>query len=259
MKMMVPRVVKSKASASTPAANAALSTALEMVPCEFPVTVSLQSTPGLGAELDASDGKTLLVRAVTGGAFGDWNRLHPLLAIQKGDRIVAVNHRNADAQAMLIEIRVAGILRMMVRSFRKQSQQSLLLSGGTGLPLPLKPEESKKRPADGGDSLYGHLPAPDPETKVQPTKDIFADPPAKEDSSLAIFLDIDGVLRKLESVPIMTVNGGTLPLDLGNRALLPEALRALKYLIHLTGATRGTTEQRRLRQWHNMQTTLRNR
>lgn len=32
----------------------------------------------LGAELDASDGKTLLVRAVTGGAFGDWCRTQNL-------------------------------------------------------------------------------------------------------------------------------------------------------------------------------------
>ncbi|CAK9084721.1 unnamed protein product, partial [Durusdinium trenchii] len=82
------------------------------------------------------------------------------------------------------------------------------------------------------------MPAPDPEKEKVNTraKDIFADPPAKEDLSLVIFLDIDGVLRKLESIPTITVNGGTLPLDLGNRALLPEALRALKYLVHITGA-----------------------
>lgn len=138
---------------------------------------------------------------------------------------------------MLMEIRVAGVLRMLVRSFRKQSLQSQSLLSGAGT-WPLKPlEESKKRPERDSGDLYAGMPAPDPEKKVTPSKDIFADPPAKEDLSLAIFLDIDGVLRKLESVPMITVNGGTLPLDLGNRALLPEALRALKYLIHLTGAS----------------------
>ncbi|CAK9095851.1 unnamed protein product, partial [Durusdinium trenchii] len=127
---------------------------------------------------------------------------------------------------------------MLVRSLRKQSQQ-LLLNGAPGLVWPLKPEESKKRPeTSSGDSLYAGMPAPDPEKEKVNTraKDIFADPPAKEDLSLVIFLDIDGVLRKLESIPTITVNGGTLPLDLGNRALLPEALRALKYLVHITGA-----------------------
>eukprot|EP00913_Durusdinium_trenchii_P017181 g16156.t2 len=83
-------------------------------PCEFPVTLDLKHRPPLGAEFEATqDRKALLVRVVSAGAFADWNRQHPLLAIQKGDRIVAVNHRSADAQAMLTEIRVAGVLRML--------------------------------------------------------------------------------------------------------------------------------------------------
>eukprot|EP00913_Durusdinium_trenchii_P017180 g16156.t1 len=69
-------------------------------PCEFPVTLDLKHRPPLGAEFEATqDRKALLVRVVSAGAFADWNRQHPLLAIQKGDRIVAVNHRSADAQA----------------------------------------------------------------------------------------------------------------------------------------------------------------
>eukprot|EP00913_Durusdinium_trenchii_P017183 g16158.t1 len=154
-----------------------------------------------------------------------------------------------------------------------------LLSAATALDSEIK-EKQVSKPKEGlyrflsltasrpetssGDSLYAGMPAPDPEKEKVNTraKDIFADPPAKEDLcrirqlqpiphsdlSLVIFLDIDGVLRKLESIPTITVNGGTLPLDLGNRALLPEALRALKYLVHITGAGAETQSQ----QHHNI-------
>ena len=42
----------------------------------------------LGAELDASDGKTLLVRAVTGGAFGDWCRTQNVAGTWKVDNMM---------------------------------------------------------------------------------------------------------------------------------------------------------------------------
>lgn len=212
--------------------------ALDMVPCDFPITVEVKFAGGFGAELQA-EASALRVSAVTAGALQEWNRLHPLLAVQRGDRITAVNHRSGDTQAMLLEIQAGGVLRMMVRSLRRASDTALL----GALPvasMKTPPAEDKKRPLDdGGNSLYAGMPAPDPvkeqNAKIQ-TKDVFADPAAAEDPTSVVFLDIDGVLRRLESVPVITVEGGVLPLNLGHRPLLPDALRALKYIVHKTGA-----------------------
>merc|ERR1712087_943126 len=66
--------------------------------------------------------------------------------------------------------------------------------------------------------------------------DLFSAPAAAEDSRLAIFLDIDGVLRKLDGREAISLDGEVYPMHLVNRAFLPEAVRALKFIVHHTGA-----------------------
>eukprot|EP00439_Symbiodinium_sp_Y106_P079298 s333_g17.t7 len=272
MKMMVPRVVaKAKPGAAKAAPAAAVATALyaasalDMVPCDFPITVEVKFAGGFGAELQA-ESSALRVIAVTAGALQEWNRLHPLLAVQRGDRITAVNHRSGFGcikfvesaariddlyilraalhflSAMLLEIQAGGVLRMMVLRLiaLRRASDTALLGALPVASMKMPPAEDKKRPLDDdGNSLYAGMPAPDPvkekNAKTQ-TKDVFADPAAAEDPTSVVFLDIDGVLRRLESVPVITVEGGVLPLNLGHRPLLPDALRALKYIVHKTGA-----------------------
>eukprot|EP00439_Symbiodinium_sp_Y106_P079266 s333_g17.t4 len=246
MKMMVPRVVaKAKPGAAKAAPAAAVATALyaasalDMVPCDFPITVEVKFAGGFGAELQA-ESSALRVIAVTAGALQEWNRLHPLLAVQRGDRITAVNHRSGDTQAMLLEIQAARPVGLRMSSRLRRASDTALLGALPVASMKMPPAEDKKRPLDDdGNSLYAGMPAPDPvkekNAKTQ-TKDVFADPAAAEDPTSVVFLDIDGVLRRLESVPVITVEGGVLPLNLGHRPLLPDALRALKYIVHKTGA-----------------------
>jgi len=47
---------------------------------------------------------------------------------------------------------------------------------------------------------------------------------------------VDGVLRRLEGCPTINVDGELLPLDVRGRAFVPEAVRALKFIVHRTGA-----------------------
>jgi len=124
---------------------------------------------------------------------------------------------------------------MMIRSFRKQQQHLLAAPSTSG-----EKKVTEEKRASGGSSLYSWLPAPDPEKEKSAEarakeSDIFADP-VPEDPSLVVFLDIDGVLRRLEKSPVFAFNGEMLPLDLQNRALAPEAMRALRYIVHRTGA-----------------------
>jgi len=88
--------------------------------------------------------------------------------------------------------------------------------------------------------LYSFLPATDPENdrkaKSRAKVDLFANPAAPEDSRIAVFLDIDGVLRKLEGREIISLDGEVVPMHLMSRTLSPEAVRALKLIIHHTGA-----------------------
>eukprot|EP00747_Dinoflagellata_sp_TGD_P049233 gnl/TRDRNA2_/TRDRNA2_146080_c0_seq7.p2 gnl/TRDRNA2_/TRDRNA2_146080_c0~~gnl/TRDRNA2_/TRDRNA2_146080_c0_seq7.p2 ORF type:complete len:292 (+),score=53.60 gnl/TRDRNA2_/TRDRNA2_146080_c0_seq7:586-1461(+) len=103
-------------------------------------------------------------------------------------------------------------------------------------------EETHKRKVPAGDSLYAGLMAPDPENDkiaAQRAKelDLFGDPPAKEDPCSIIFLDIDGVLLPLDKggLPTITLDGEVLPIR-SKKPFVPEALTALKYIVHKTGA-----------------------
>eukprot|EP00931_Biecheleriopsis_adriatica_P096901 TRINITY_DN70623_c0_g1_i1.p1 TRINITY_DN70623_c0_g1~~TRINITY_DN70623_c0_g1_i1.p1 ORF type:complete len:447 (-),score=78.00 TRINITY_DN70623_c0_g1_i1:70-1338(-) len=256
MRMMAPRVankpkaqaVKATGAPGGSATAAAATPSPQLKSCEFPVTVDTSYNTFLGLDVDWSDGQTLHVKCIMSGAVDAWNRSHPLLAIHKGDRIVAVNHCQGDVNAMMNEIKAGGVLRMLVRSLRQQQPQALFVPppepAMPQLIMPqAQPAASKKRPTSSGDSLYSSMPAPDPEKEKSARErakesDIFAEAPVQEDPALAIFLDIDGVLRKLENRSSISIDGETLPLELAacNRALAPEALRALKYIVHLTGA-----------------------
>merc|ERR1711924_129260 len=94
----------------------------------------------------------------------------------------------------------------------------------------------------GATSLYAGMPMPDPKNDKEANSrakemDIFATPPSPEDPSLVIFLDIDGVLRRIEgNVPVMSIDGEIMPLDIRHRTFAPETLKALKYIVHRTGA-----------------------
>mmetsp|Transcript_10403 Transcript_10403/g.22914 ORF Transcript_10403/g.22914 Transcript_10403/m.22914 type:complete len:128 (-) Transcript_10403:83-466(-) len=65
-------------------------------------TINLKKTEGtrLGVDVDLADGTSLMVDAINPGLVEDWNKNNPGLRVKPGDRIVAVNGVQGDAQAM---------------------------------------------------------------------------------------------------------------------------------------------------------------
>lgn len=229
MRMMAPRVAKAKATASgTPA-----------VPmpafCEFIVSVNLAGGKLLGLDVDWADGKTLYVKSVQSGAVDDWNAKNQSRAVKSGDRVVSVNGYSGNAGIMVDECRTSVLLELVVRTKRRvPSSEVLVTDADEG-----SSEAAAKKPRL-DDNLYAGMPAPDPEKDTNADSkakksDIFAEPPVPENPALAVFLDIDGVLRKLDGCTI-AIDGEVLPLSVRGRAFEPDAVRALKYIVHRTGA-----------------------
>jgi len=212
---------------------------------EFTVTVDMTSNTLLGVDVDWADGKTLYIKSIQHGALEEWNRGHaPRESVRAGDRIIAVNGHVGDAHAMVRECKEQQRLELLIRSQRKvvvtsqpQIKQENVISHGA-----IASDDTRsltKRPRIVADSLYSGMPAPDPmkdkSAGSRAKDDTISGPPAQEDPRLVIFLDIDGVLRRLEGSTI-SVDGETLPLDIHGRAFASEAVRALRVLVHRTGA-----------------------
>lgn len=252
IRMMAPRVAKPKAAEADAPGRATSSTAeAASVSHEFPVNVSLTANKLLGIDVDWGDGKTLYIKSIQPGAINDWNWDNaPTRAVRVGDRIVAVNGFAGDATVMVRECRARQQLQLLVRTKRRPfaATASASLSSPAGdTPGHHAPDSrgssprSKRQRTASSDSLYSGMPAPDPEKDKSAGSrakefDIFAEQPAPENLRFAIFLDIDGVLRKLENSTI-AIDGEVLPLNLRNRAFAPEAVRALRFIVHRTGAT----------------------
>jgi len=206
---------------------------MAMVPTEFSINVVVTPEKRLGVDVDWADGKTMFIKAVQPGAVAEWNSNNPSRAVKVGDRIVAVNGRSGKAEDMVDECK---------------SKQNLLLLIQTHIKIPVtqsnsaREEAPAKKPRVVCDSLYAGMPAPDPEkdktaeSRAKET-DIFSAAPAAENAHFVVFLDIDGVLRRLDGDLTISIDGETLPLHLHNRAFAPEAVRALKSIVHRTGAT----------------------
>lgn len=214
-------------------------------PREFFVTIDMSGKSSLGLDVDWADGRTLLVKSVQLGAVADYNVGVPAeKAVRPGDRIIAVNGISGDivgAVALVQECKARSRVQLTIRT-----QSSRLRKPQLASPLAVNGAASK-RPQDevaakaSSKSLYSFLPAPDPENDRSAGSrakehDPFAEPPALEAPRLAIFLDIDGVLRKLEGRPVISLGGEVLPLHLLGRKFEAEAVRALKFLVHRTGA-----------------------
>lgn len=213
---------------------------------EFTVTVDMGQKQLLGIDVDWADGKTLYIKSVQPGAVEDWNREHSVqFAVCAGDRVVAANGISGDVHAMVQECRARRELKLVIRTQREHTiarTQPKDLPKQPHRPTSIESAVPASKPSPSvGDSLYAGMPAPDPvkdKTAGARAKelDIFAGPPAAEDARLVVFLDIDGVLRIMDGCPTISVDGELLPLDLRSRAFVPEAMRALRFLIHRTGA-----------------------
>merc|ERR1712187_874588 len=78
-------------------------------PKEFAIQLD-KSAPGakLGVDIDRSDrGISITVREITHGLIDDWNKAHPDLAVERGDRIVAINGSRGSANDMVAALKVA--------------------------------------------------------------------------------------------------------------------------------------------------------
>mmetsp|Transcript_55581 Transcript_55581/g.157697 ORF Transcript_55581/g.157697 Transcript_55581/m.157697 type:complete len:381 (+) Transcript_55581:1-1143(+) len=221
LRMMAPRVAKKAAGI------------LQSDSFEFTIFVNLAGGKSLGVDVDWVDGKSLFIKSVMPGALDDWNLKNESKAVKAGDRIIAVNGYSGNASIMVDECRISPELELLVRTKRRPAESA----SGNGDSSPT----AKKPRLDGAtESLYAGMPAPDPEKDKsggQRAKelDIFSEPAVPESQRLVIFLDIDGVLRKLEGHTI-AINGEVLPLNMHGRAFAPEAVRALKFIVHRTGA-----------------------
>lgn len=243
MSMMAPRVLAAKAQASKTTSAVDLtgsrsstapapSQGAEIVTVTERITVQLDlRKQRLGVEADGSDGRTLLIKKVQAGAVDMWNALNPGKAIQINDRVISVNGISGDSSAMILECRER-IVNVVVEGVRKRR------SAGGAEPLRKK---MKTAGAQDPANLYSFLPAPEPakETAAPAPKKVQPQGPAPDDKSSIIFLDVDGVLRKVEGQPVVNIDGELLPVmdcHAKGRALLPEALRALQSIVHRTGA-----------------------
>lgn len=81
------------------------------------VSIAVDRTEGarLGIDVDHSDGKSLLIEHVSSGLVSAWNKEHPDMAVQEGDRLVAANGVRGDAIELVEECRKNAVLRLTVR------------------------------------------------------------------------------------------------------------------------------------------------
>jgi len=219
---------------------------------EFSISLDMLGRNSLGIDVDWADGRSLLVKSVQMGPVADWNMERgPDKALRPGDRIVAVNGISGEsigAVALVQECKGKPHVQLTCRTQRPRPSQPLsrlpLVQPAPVVEAAPKKEDAAKaskplKPKKGG-NLYSFLPEADPENDSKAASraahDPFSEPAAAETPKLAIFLDIDGVLRRLEGRPVINLDGEVLPLHLISRKFEAEAMRALKWLVHKTGA-----------------------
>lgn len=223
--MMAPRVAQKK----KPAPEAAVAEGAVTMR-EFTVSLDMSTGKVLGVDADWSDGKTGYVKSVFPGVVNDWNKqcTDKQQAIRPGDRIIAANGFSGDAATLLKLVKAPQrCLELLIRAPRAAPE------GGAED----SPEQAAKKAKDA--ELYSWLPAADPEKDRDGGErakgaDLFAGDPAPPDPTMAIFLDIDGVLRRIEDI---NVDGEVLPLNARSRAFAPDAMKALRLIVHRTGAS----------------------
>lgn len=80
--------------------------------------IRLEKRPGSRLGVDVgfdADGAVVIVEAVYAGLVEDWNKTHPEKAVTKGDKIIAVNGANGNAEEMLQVCKMAAVLDMLVQ------------------------------------------------------------------------------------------------------------------------------------------------
>jgi len=78
----------------------------------FPKGSSIDS---IGAAVDATDGKTLLIAGVRqSGLLGEWNKEHWQKPVRKNDRIIEVNGIRGDAPRLLDLIKTEDRLDLLI-------------------------------------------------------------------------------------------------------------------------------------------------
>lgn len=222
---------------------------------EFMVNLDMSQKGILGIDVDWADGKTLKIKSVQAGAVEDWNLRNTVeRAVRKGDRIIAVNGVSGNAKEMVKECKARKELELLVRSEHLDQTRTRprpeglaaaagIITSAATVPKKQRPESDAARDSaqdSSQGSLYSFLPATDPENdrtaKSRAKVDVFAGPAAPKDTRIAIFLDVDGVLRRLEGRELISLDGEVVPMHLMSRTLLPEAMTALKLIVHQTGA-----------------------
>jgi len=232
---------------------------------DFVISLNMMNKNSLGIDVDWADGVTLLVKSVQMGPVADWNMERgPDKALRPGDRIIAVNGVSGEtigAVALVQECKGKPHVQLTCRTQRPRPnhvfsgiQQPYMAGaarptvGAIEMTYHETPQDAakasnpaKKKKAAG--SLYSFLPEPDPEEEAAAASrakeaDPFAEAAVPPNPRLAIFLDIDGVFRKLSDRALINMDGEVLPLHLlaTGRKFESEAVRALKWLVHKTGA-----------------------
>eukprot|EP00427_Karlodinium_veneficum_P028930 CAMPEP_0169206834 /NCGR_PEP_ID=MMETSP1016-20121227/13256_1 /TAXON_ID=342587 /ORGANISM="Karlodinium micrum, Strain CCMP2283" /LENGTH=421 /DNA_ID=CAMNT_0009284061 /DNA_START=45 /DNA_END=1310 /DNA_ORIENTATION=- len=212
---------------------------------DFIISLDMLGKTTLGIDVDWADGRTLLVKSVQSGAISDWNfERGPEKALRPGDRIVAVNGMSGErigAVALVQECKGKSRVELQIRTQRPHHHRPVSQPPKPEATEVAKAQSQSSPPKRPNGSLYSFLPAPDPENDRSAGSrakgsDPFSEPVAAETPRLAIFLDIDGVLRRCEGRNVISLEGEVLPLHLLSRKFEAEAVRALRYLIHRTGA-----------------------
>jgi len=90
-------------------------------------------TPGLGLDVDITDGPTLLIDAVREGLVQQWNSENPAIQVKPHDRIIDVNGIRGESRDIIEEMSCAPSLTMLLRrpteffvSVRKQGEVATL-------------------------------------------------------------------------------------------------------------------------------------
>jgi len=80
---------------------------------EFTVVLDRKCGENLGIDVDRNDGLALIIESLEQGLVKDWNRKLPAFALQKGDRILAVNDVRG-AEAMIAQCQVDQLIKLQV-------------------------------------------------------------------------------------------------------------------------------------------------
>mmetsp|Transcript_27780 Transcript_27780/g.62797 ORF Transcript_27780/g.62797 Transcript_27780/m.62797 type:complete len:136 (-) Transcript_27780:87-494(-) len=83
---------------------------------EFGITI--KKTPGgprLGVDVDLSDGVCLLIDKVNDGLVSEWNRANPDKEVRRCDKVVSVNGKRGDAQALAEACKTDDVLEMIIQ------------------------------------------------------------------------------------------------------------------------------------------------